>query len=73
MSCTLSCFVIVTSLQSYQPLHLSPVTFVQIDAADYRPVDKKIDHLTEMMKSSALLVRILQNNTALFAKKNIQS
>ena len=51
------------SVPAYQPPILPAITSVQTSSADYRPVDKKIDHLTEMMKSLALFVWTLQNNT----------
>ena len=61
------------SVSTYQPLNFPAVTPVQTTSADYRPVDRKIDHLTEMMKGLALSVRTLQNNTGLPATENIRS
>ncbi len=49
-------------IPTYQLLIFLAPTSVQISGADYRPLDKKIDHLTEMMKGLALLVQTLQNN-----------
>ncbi len=36
-------------------------------------MDRKIDHLTEMMKGLALSVRILQNNIGFLITKNVRS
>ena len=60
------------SVPTYQPLNFPAATPVQTTSADYRLVDRKIDHLTEMMKGLALSVRTLQNNTGLPATENIQ-
>lgn len=56
------------------PTYLLPIclipTSVQASGNDYQPVDKKIDHLTEMMKGLALSVQILENTPGLFAENN---
>ena len=59
-------------INTFQPLISPTHTLVQTGSADYRPVDKKIDHLIEMMKGLALSVRTLQNNTGPFAAENNQ-
>ena len=61
------------SVSTHQPLNFPAVTLFQTTSADYRPVDRKIDHLTEMMKGLALSVRTLHNNTGLPATENIRS
>ncbi len=51
-----------TLIPTYQlPIFPAP-TLVRASGTDSRPVDKKIDHLTGMMKDLAFSVRILQNN-----------
>lgn len=62
VSFTLNHLLTSPSVPAYQPTILPAMTSVQA-SGDYRPVDKKIDHLTEMMKGLALSVRTLQNNT----------
>ncbi len=54
----------------FQPLISSTHTLVQTGSANSRPVDKKIDHLTEIMNGLALSVQTLQNNTGPFAAEN---
>ena len=61
------------SVPTHQPLNFSATTSVQISGADYRPVDRKIDHLTEMIKGLAISVRTLQNNIGLPAIENVRS
>ena len=57
-------------IPTYQTPILPASTSVQTFGVDYRPVDKKIDHLTEVMKGLALLVRTLQNNAGPSAENN---
>lgn len=57
-------------IPTYQPPIIPNHTSVQISGADYRPIDKKMDHLTEMMKDLALLVRTLQNNNGFSAENS---
>ncbi len=57
-------------MPTYQPPIFPTPTSVQSTCADYRPVDKRIDHLTEMMKGLALSVRTLQNNTGPSVENN---
>lgn len=53
------------------PSKFHAALLVQITSMDYRPVDRKIDHLIEMIKGLAFLVRTLQNNTGFSTTKNI--
>ncbi len=59
------------SVPNYQPLNFSVATPVQTTSADYQFVDRKIDHLTEMMKGLALSIRTLQKNTDFPATENV--
>ena len=57
-------------IPTYQVFILPAPTSVQISGADYRPLEKMIDHLTEIMKGLALLVRSLQNNVGPSVENN---
>ncbi len=54
----------------YQPPILSAPPSVQTIGADYRPVSKKIDNLTEMMKGLTLSVETSQNNAGPSVENN---
>ncbi len=58
-----NCPFMQSPISTFQPLIPPTHTPVQTGRADYQPVDKKINHLTEMMRVLALSVRNLQNNT----------
>ena len=59
-----------SSIPTFQ-LPIPPIhTPVKSSSTDYRLVDKKIDHLREIMKDLALSVRTLQNNTGPSAAEN---
>ena len=51
-----SFFVTPPSISAYHPPNFLFPPFVQTNDKHYRLVDKKIDHLTEMMKDLALSV-----------------
>lgn len=71
ISSTPNCLITPSSVPTYPPFNFPAASLPQTTSADYRPVDKKIDHLTEMMKGLTLLVWTLQNNTGLPATKNV--
>ena len=73
ISSTPNRLIIPPFVSTYQPLNFPAVTFVQTTSMDYRPVDGKTDHLTEMIKGLTLLVRTLQNNTGLSVTESIRS
>lgn len=52
-------FVTSPLAKTDQSLSVPSTTSVQISSPDYQTVDKKIDFLIEMIKSSAILVRSL--------------
>lgn len=54
----------------YQSFHFPVATFIQTSGTNYQPMDKKIDHFTEIIKRSIFSIQILQNNTDLFTIKN---
>ena len=59
-----------TPMQAYPPPICSAPTSVQASGGNYRPVDGKIDHYTEIIKGLALSVRALQNTSGLPAENN---
>ena len=67
-----SCFVMPPLIPAYHSPNFPSPLSVQIIGTDYRPDDKKIDYLTEMMKGLALSVWTLQNNTGSSPNENIR-
>ena len=51
-----SCFIMPPSIPAYHLPNFQSTPSVQTSCTDYRPIDKKIDHLTEIMKGLALSV-----------------
>ena len=67
-----SSFVIPLLTSAYHPSYFPSPLSVQTNGTNYRPVDKKIHHLTEMMNSLVLSVRTLQNNIGSSPNENIR-
>lgn len=66
-----SSFMTPSPVLTYHLPNFQFATSVQMSDADYQPVEKKIDHLTKMMRGLALLVWSLQNNNSSSTNENI--